>query len=83
MVTLFYDCYQVLTSVYSGGAFIKQALNQTPIDEKNRASITKICYGVIEKDITLAERRIRAEADPMHCLEYLIVSNIMEGKPLK
>lgn len=34
------------------------------------------------KDITPAERRIRQEADPMHCLEYLIVSNIMEGTPL-
>lgn len=33
--------------------------------------------------ITPAEKRIRAEADPMHCLEYLLVSNIMKGEPLK
>ena len=53
MLTLFYDCYRVLTEVYSGGAFIKQALNDIPIDEKNRAHLTKICYGVLDKDITL------------------------------
>ncbi len=53
MVTLFYDCYRILTSVYSGGAFVKQAMSETPIDEKNRAHVTKICYGVLDKDITL------------------------------
>ena len=53
MLTLFYDCYRILTSVYSGGAFIKQALNDTPIEEKNRAHVTKICYGVLDKDISL------------------------------
>ncbi len=53
MLVLFYDCYRILTSVYSGGAFVKQALNETPIDEKNRAHVTKICYGVLDKDITL------------------------------
>ena len=53
MLTLFYDCYCVLTKVYSGGAFIKQAMTETPIDEKNRAHLTKICYGVLDKDISL------------------------------
>ena len=53
MVTLFYDCYRILTSVYSGGAFVKQAMSETPIDEKNRAHVTKICYGVLDKDVTL------------------------------
>ena len=53
MVTLFYDCYRILTSVYSNGAFVKQAMSETPIDEKNRAHVTKICYGVLDKDITL------------------------------
>lgn len=31
---------------------------------------------------TLAEKRIRQEADAMHCLEYLIISHIMKGEPL-
>ena len=53
MLTLFYDCYRILTSVYSGGAFIKQAMNETPIEEKNRAHVTKICYGVLDRDVTL------------------------------
>ena len=53
MLTLFYDCYRILTSVYSSGAFVKQAMNETPIEEKNRAHATKICYGVLDKDITL------------------------------
>lgn len=53
MLTLFYDCYRILTSVYSGGAFVKQAMNETPIEEKNRAHVTKICYGVLDKDISL------------------------------
>lgn len=53
MLTLFYDCYRILTSVYSSGAFVKQAMNETPIEEKNRAHVTKICYGVLDKDITL------------------------------
>ncbi|MBR2384786.1 MAG: hypothetical protein IKA99_04145, partial [Clostridia bacterium] len=53
MLTLFYDCYRILTSVYSGGAFVKQAMNETSIEEKNRAHVTKICYGVLDKDISL------------------------------
>ena len=53
MLTLFYDSYRVLTEVYSGGAFIKQALNDIQIDEKNRSHLTKICYGVLDKDIAL------------------------------
>ncbi|MBQ8726611.1 MAG: methyltransferase domain-containing protein [Clostridia bacterium] len=53
MLTLFYDSYRVLTEVYSSGAFIKQALNDVQIDEKNRSHLTKICYGVLDKDITL------------------------------
>lgn len=53
MLNLFYDSYRVLQSVYSGGAYIKQALSDTPIEEKNRAHTTKICYGVLDKDISL------------------------------
>jgi len=53
MLNLFYDSYRVLSSVYSGGAFIKQALNETPIEERNRSHTTKICYGVLDKDCSL------------------------------
>ena len=53
MLNLFYDSYRVLQSVYSDGAYIKQALSDTPIEEKNRAHTTKICYGVLDKDISL------------------------------
>lgn len=49
---------------------------------KNDPSFCETCY---VKDTcqnvktTQAERDIRAYADPMHCLMYLIVSHIMEG----
>lgn len=54
MLVTYYDAYCVLTKVYSGGAYIKQALNDTVIEEKNRSQITKICYGVLDKDVTLS-----------------------------
>ena len=53
MLVTYYDCYNVLTKVYSDKAFIKQALNTTQIEERNRSTVTKICYGVLDKDITL------------------------------
>lgn len=54
MVNTFYDCYVILNKVYGEKAFIKQAITDTPIEEKNRAVTTKICYGVLDKDITLS-----------------------------
>ncbi len=54
MVTYFYDCYQILNKVYSEKTFIKQAINSTFIEEKNRALIVKTCYGVLDKDIELS-----------------------------
>ena len=53
MLVTYYDCYNVLTKVYSDKTFIKQALNTTQIEERNRSTVTKICYGVLDKDITL------------------------------
>lgn len=53
MLITYYDCYNVLSKVYQGGAYIKQALNSTQVEERNRSAITKICYGVLDKDITL------------------------------
>lgn len=54
MINLFYDCYTILNKVYSEKAFVKQAINSTFIEEKNRSAIVKICYGVLDKDIELS-----------------------------
>ena len=53
MTNPLYDPYAVLHSVYGGGAYLKQALSDTPIEELNRARTAKICYGVMENDLFL------------------------------
>lgn len=54
MLITFYDSYTILNKVYSDGAFLKQAMADVVIDEKNRPMVTKICYGVLDKDIALS-----------------------------
>lgn len=54
MLITVYDSYNVLYKVYGEGAFIKQALTNTQIEELNRAAVTKITYGVLDKDVTLS-----------------------------
>ena len=54
MINCFYDCYRILNKVYSEKAFIKQAINDTIIEEKNRALTVKICYGVLDTDYELS-----------------------------
>lgn len=54
MINWFYDCYTVLNKVYSEKSYIKQAINSTFIEEKNRALTVKTCYGVLDKDIELS-----------------------------
>lgn len=54
MLITLYDCYNVLSKVYGEGAFLKQALSHTQIEELNRAAVTKITYGVLDKDVTLS-----------------------------
>ena len=54
MINYFYDCYNILNKVYSEKTYIKQAINGTFIEEKNRAIIVKTCYGVLDKDIELS-----------------------------
>ena len=83
MLNCFYDCYTILNKVYSEGAYFKQALNQTIIEEKNRALTTKICYGVLDKDIELSYYlKNLADKSPklairtiikisMYCIKYL------------
>ena len=47
------DPYLVLTKVYSGGKFLKQAISETPVEPLNRGRTVKICYGVLDKDVYL------------------------------
>lgn len=47
------DPYLVLTKVYSGGKYLKQAISETPVEPLNGARTVKICYGVLDKDIYL------------------------------
>jgi len=54
VVNYLYDCYQVLNKVYSDGAYLKQAINTTQIEEKNKSLTVKTCYGVVERDIELS-----------------------------
>ncbi len=54
MINYFYDSYTILNKVYSEKSYIKQAINSTFIEEKNRAITTKICYGVLDRDIELS-----------------------------
>lgn len=54
MVNYFYDSYQILNKVYSEKKFVKQAINETFIEELNRSITVKICYGVLDKDIELS-----------------------------
>ncbi len=54
MINVFYDSYCVLNKVYSEKAFVKQAINGTFIEEKNRPKTTKIVYGVLDNDVRLS-----------------------------
>ena len=54
MLNYIYDCYTILNKVYSDKTFIKQAINSTIIEEKNRAITVKTVYGVLDKDIELS-----------------------------
>lgn len=47
------DAYLVLEKVYKNGAYLKQAILQTPVEPLNKNRTVKICYGVLEKDIYL------------------------------
>ena len=47
------DPYLVLSQVYFGGTYLKQALTSTPIEPLSRPRTSKICYGVLEKDVYL------------------------------
>ncbi|MBQ7339674.1 MAG: methyltransferase domain-containing protein [Clostridia bacterium] len=54
MINYIYDCYNILNKVYSDKTYLKQAINGTIIEEKNRALTIKTCYGVLDRDIELS-----------------------------
>ena len=54
MLNCFYDCYTILNKVYGEKAFLKQAINSTPLDSKSKTLTVKICYGVLDRDIELS-----------------------------
>ena len=54
MINWFYDCYIILKKVYSDKAYLKQALNDTVIEESNRSLTVKTCYGVLDNDLLLS-----------------------------
>ena len=54
MINCFYDCYVILNKVYADKSYLKQAINSTQIEEKNRSLTVKTCYGVLDKDIELS-----------------------------
>ncbi len=43
----------MLSKIYSGGKYLKQAIKETPLDPLNKAASVKIIYGVLEKDVYL------------------------------
>jgi len=61
------DPYIVLTKVYTGGQYLKQALSSSPMEQANKTRTVKICYGVLDNDIYL---------------DYIIAAN-SRGKPKK
>lgn len=54
MINYFYDCYCILNKVYSDKTYLKQAITNSIIEEKNRALTIKTVYGVLERDIELS-----------------------------
>lgn len=83
MINALYDAYRVLFKVYSGGAFFKIALSDTPIEELNRAHTVKLCYGVLDRDTEfeyalkfLCDKRPKQSVriilkEAFYCIKYL------------
>ncbi len=47
------DPYIVLSKVYSGGKYFKQALAESAVEPLNKGRTVAICYGVLERDVYL------------------------------
>ncbi|MDE6557569.1 MAG: hypothetical protein K2K39_00520 [Clostridia bacterium] len=67
------DPYLVLTKVYSGGKYLKQAISETPVEPLNSARTVKICYGVLDNDLYL-ERIIadNTQSSPKAAVKLII-----------
>ena len=69
MTNPLYDPYAVLRRVYGEGAYLKEALRDTPVEELGRARTSKICYGVLENslyfDYCIASRAERTPKLPV------------------
>lgn len=84
MLNTLYDAYRVLFKVYSEGAFIKQALNDTDIEESNRSHTTKLCYGVLDKDIELSYYiSALCGKNPKQAIRIILKESFYEIKYLK
>lgn len=84
MINYFYDCYRILNKVYSEKSFIKQAINSTDIEEKNRAFTVKTCYGVLDKDIELSYYiKAFAEKSPKLAVRTILKIGMYDIKYLK
>lgn len=67
------DPYFILTKVYRDGAFLKQAIADTPVEPLNKNRTIKICYGVLDKDVYLNFLiRANASARPKNAVATVI-----------
>ena len=84
MINALYDAYRVLFKVYSEGAFIKQALADTPIEELNRAHTVKLCYGVLDKDVELTYYlSVLCDKNPKQAIRIILKESFYAIKYLK
>ena len=84
MINALYDAYRVLFKVYSDGAFVKQAINDTPIEELNRAHTVKLCYGVLDKDIELSYYlSVLCDKNPKQAIRIILKESFYAIKYLK
>lgn len=84
MINALYDAYRVLFKVYSEGAFVKQAINDTPIEELNRAPTVKLCYGVLDKDIELSYYlSVLCDKNPKQAIRIILKESFYAIKYLK
>lgn len=84
MLNVFYDSYRILFLVYSDGAFLKQAMSDVFIEEKNRAHTTKICYGVLDRDIEFEHAfKILCDKRPKQAIRIILKIAMYSLKYLK
>lgn len=84
MIDYFYDAYLILNKVYSEGAFVKQAISSTMIEEKYRNATVKTVYGVLDKDIELSYYiKLLSDKNPKLVIRTILKISIYTIKYLK